>query len=92
MVEDNRVDCRRCGFKWAVSADKRGRKDLLCVNCRAKKQTIIQYGLLRCIPHEGQVDSDLNPITDEGELFLPGVRVCGHKDCVTVTHIVGDAQ
>lgn len=88
ILQDNQVECRRCGFKWLVSADKRGRKDLLCVSCRVKPASTIQYGKLRCTPHQGQLDDDLNPIDDSGRLLHPGERVCGHKDCVNVLHIV----
>ena len=88
MVEDNRVECRRCSFVWTVAAEKRGRKDLLCINCRARKQTVINYGDLRCMPHEGLVDVDLNPIDELGRILKPGDRVCGHRDCMNDTHIV----
>ena len=88
MVESNLVECRRCSFVWTVAADKRGRKDLLCINCRARKQKVITYGELRCEPHEGLVDNDLNPIDEQGKLLKVGERVCGHKDCMNDTHIV----
>lgn len=88
MVEDNRVECRRCSFVWAVPYEKRGRKDLLCINCRAKKQTVITYRGLRCEPHQGLVDQDLNPIDEQGRLLKMGERVCGHKDCMNDSHIV----
>jgi hypothetical protein len=53
-----------------------------------KPASTIQYGKLRCTPHQGQLDDDLNPIDDSGRLLHPGERVCGHKDCVNVLHIV----
>ena len=88
MVEDNKVECRRCSFVWAVAAEKRGRKDLLCINCRAKKQKVITYGGLRCEPHDGLVDQDLNPIDEQGRWLKQGERICGHKDCMNSSHIV----
>jgi hypothetical protein len=87
-LQDNQVECRRCGFKWAVNAEKRGRKDLLCISCRVKPAKTIQYGKLRCTPHQGKLDADLNPIDDEGNLIFEGERICGHKDCVNETHIL----
>lgn len=87
-MEDNQVECRRCGFKWAVNAEKRNRKDLLCISCRAKPAKVIQYGKLRCIPHNGELDALLRPIDDQGNLVFVGVRVCGHTDCVNPKHIV----
>ena len=87
-MQDNQVECRRCGFKWAVNAEKRGRRDLLCVSCRVKPATTIQYGKLRCQPHKGAVDHNLNPIDDSGKLIFAGERICGHRDCVNPSHIV----
>jgi len=88
VLQDNQVQCRRCGFLWTVNAEKRGRKDLLCVSCRVKPASTIQYGKLRCMPHKGLLDQNLNPIDENGVLFLVGERVCGHKDCVNEAHIV----
>ena len=88
VMQDNQIECRRCGFQWAVSNEKRGRKDLLCVSCRMKPANMLQYGKLRCIPHKGALDNDLNPIDEFGVLVLAGVRVCGHRDCINVAHVV----
>ena len=90
VLQDNQVECRRCGFRWAVNAEKRGRKDLLCISCRVKPATTIQYGKLRCSPHQGKLDHDLNPIDDNGDLLLPGERVCQHRDCINPAHVVSD--
>jgi len=79
--------CRHCGFVWSVAAEFKDRTDLLCKSCRAKPQKVIQYGGLRCEPHSGAFDQDDNPIDDQGELVLPGLRICGHKDCVSVKHV-----
>jgi hypothetical protein len=51
---------------------------------------MIQYGKLRCIPFQGALDPEMNPIDDQGALVHPGERVCGHKDCVNPAHIVSD--
>jgi hypothetical protein len=40
------------------------------------------------MPHKGLLDQNLNPIDENGVLFLVGERVCGHKDCVNEAHIV----
>ena len=84
----NEVECRRCGWKWVVSPDKKHDKSLLCKSCRVKPAKVIQYGGLRCEPWLGRVNDDLDPIDDTGALFLPGLRTCGHRDCVNVKHIV----
>lgn len=80
--------CRRCGFKWSVSAENKDRTDLLCKSCRVKPAKVIQYGGLRCEPHNGLFDEDDNPIDAEGRLILVGERVCGHSDCVNPKHVV----
>jgi hypothetical protein len=87
-VQDNQVECCRCGFKWVVNAEKRGRRDLKCISCRVKPALTIQYGKLRCSPYQGLLDADLNPIDSNGALVLPGFRLCNHKDCVNPAHIV----
>ena len=89
-MDSIRVECRRCGFIWVVAPDKRGRKDLLCISCRAKPQKSIQYGVLRCIPHLGDLDSLLRPIDDLGQFVFPGERVCGHSDCINPKHVGGE--
>jgi len=90
VMQDNQVECCRCGFKWAVNAEKRGRRDLLCVSCRVKPATTIQYGKLRCQPHRGAVNADLDPVDEQGLLVIPGERICTHRDCINPSHIVGD--
>jgi hypothetical protein len=46
----------------------------------------IQYGASRCVPWRGDFDRDDNPI-HHGILFLPGKRLCGHRDCVNANHV-----
>jgi hypothetical protein len=87
-MQDNQVECCRCGFKWVVNAEKRGRKDLKCISCRVKPAVTIQYGKLRCTPHQGLLDSNLNPIDSNGSAVMPGFRLCEHRDCVNPTHVV----
>ena len=46
----------------------------------------ISYGFGKpCKPWGGEFDRDENPLVD-GELFMPGERICGHKDCVELEH------
>lgn len=42
-----------------------------------------------CISHAGLYDDDDNPLADDGSLYLPGVRLCGHRDCVNPRHLEG---
>jgi hypothetical protein len=40
-----------------------------------------------CLPWHGDFDEQDNPIQD-GEMYRPGIRTCGHRDCVRQSHIV----
>lgn len=86
-MDENKTICSRCGFVWTVNQAKKGRTDLLCVSCRAKPSSVIQYGDLRCMPWQGDFDGFDNPRMD-GTLVLPGLRVCGHRDCINPKHVV----
>jgi len=87
MVEDNKAVCDRCGHVWQVNLVKANRKGLLCASCRAKTATLVQYGDLKCIPWQGDFDENDQPILD-GEYYLPGIRLCNHRDCTNVRHIL----
>ena len=44
----------------------------------------------KCLPwHGGFAADDITPLDDEGKPVLPGVRGCGHNDCVNPSHIIG---
>lgn len=45
--------------------------------------------MLECKSHTGHYDDLDNPLTDDGQLFMPGKRSCGHSDCVQPAHIEG---
>ena len=45
-----------------------------------------------CISHTGLFDDWENPLDDKGELFMPGLRLCQHSDCVNPTHLVSYAR
>jgi hypothetical protein len=40
-----------------------------------------------CTPYTGNLNDDWLPVTDTGDLFMPGVRSCERKDCVNVEHV-----
>jgi hypothetical protein len=87
-MDDNKIICNRCGYIWVVSSQKRERKDLFCVSCRAKPaKKIVQYGNLKCMPHQGEfADDGVTPLSGGVEV-LPGKRICNHSDCVNPEHI-----
>ena len=91
--------CSHCGSN-SLSREaiqkrlSRGSTRRLCPDCSAAKKTTLAYGDLICKPWAGDFDLDtLAPIKDGFE-FMPGERLCGHKDCVEPTHVIGntDAQ
>jgi hypothetical protein len=47
----------------------------------------IQYGDGYCLPWGGDFDQYNRPMID-GHLYLPGLRTCGHLDCVLISHVV----
>jgi len=90
--------CDRCGQPVCrrVIAKRLTRKSEnpnYCFACVAKPVARIGYmhpvlGEIWCIPHVGDLNDDLYPVTDLGELYKPGERICGHRDCVNSQHVV----
>lgn len=44
-------------------------------------------GQIQCYPHKGEVNELWQPLNVLGELYRPGVRLCGNKDCINTAHI-----
>jgi hypothetical protein len=86
-VEENQVQCRKCGFIWVVVPKKKHLAQY-CASCRAKPAKMVKYNGEICVPFHGKFDRFDRPIVD-GVLFMPGDRICGHSDCVAQAHIVG---
>lgn len=86
------MNCSRCGIKISDASIERrkarGTFDGRCQDCRGHKSNELKYDGEVCRPWRGEVDEDLNPIDRKLRLYLPGVRVCGHKDCVSKEHII----
>ena len=95
--ENGDILCEQCGkiIRYDAWSRRKGRGSEdwdKCFDCRATQTYKVSYrhkilGLITCQPWQFEVDADLNPIKD-GELFRPGLRICGHKDCVNLVHIV----
>jgi hypothetical protein len=85
---DEEKTCRRCGMRWE-SSTQRKTDTPFCASCRAKRHKIVRYGERVCIPHHGEYDEEDNPM-ESGILVLPGIRICGHKDCVNIDHVITD--
>jgi hypothetical protein len=86
------MNCERCGIeidsKTIERRKGRGILDQRCSDCRVKQLNEIKYNGIICRPWRGEVDEDLNPIDGQLRLYLPGIRTCGHRDCVTKDHII----
>ena len=86
------MNCNRCGIELSEQAVERrkarGTFDGKCSDCRAKPTYEIKYDGDKCRPWSGRVDEDFNPIDERLRPYLPGIRTCGHKDCVSKEHII----
>jgi hypothetical protein len=86
------MSCNRCGIKIdpmiLMKRKARGNNNNLCKDCGMKPQNEIKQNKTICRPWRGEVDQELNPIDERGNLFAPGLRTCGYKDCVNRSHII----
>jgi hypothetical protein len=55
---------------------------------RDKKWTHKTLGVIVCNPWPFELDEQWRPITDDGDLYRPGERICGLKDCVRLVHVI----
>lgn len=101
-LKDTTIACDQCGQRvtynvWSPSK-RRGKDNWgLCRDCKNIQQDSVAYthpvlGLIKCFPYKGQVDDLWRPLKPDGELFKPGVRMCGHSDCVNSHHVVQDVS
>jgi hypothetical protein len=90
------MNCERCGIeideRTIVRRKARGQDDQRCSDCRTQHLYEIKYEGIVCRPWRGEVDEDLNPIDGQLRLYLPGIRTCGHRDCVNKEHIIQTPQ
>ena len=82
--------CRRCGYPddgGHISKRVERGQDQLCASCAAQPAKTVKsdYGI--CRPWDGEFDQDDNPVDNQGNLYRPGVRLCGNSDCVAKKHI-----
>ena len=87
-----KVVCDRCGFVWFVGDGQRIKFGALCAGCRMRPAKVVRSSFgLACRPWHGSFNEFDEPVLGDA-LFLPGRRLCGHSDCVEVSHIdVGGA-
>ena len=80
------AQCYRCGFRWEIKA-KRNNLRAKCDSCKTIRKERIDYDGEPCLAWQGEFDLEDNPMLD-GELYMRGHRLCQHKDCCNVNHIV----
>jgi hypothetical protein len=84
--------CERCGVKQnntvIVGEKATRRRSPLCESCQAKPATTVITAYGKCRPHKGPFDEWDNPMDEfTGELYRPGIRLCGMRDCIELKHI-----
>jgi hypothetical protein len=100
-VENEIVYCTRCGqaqnyeqvYKRVI---RKAVNALWCRDCRDDRKEIRRdhswkhpaLGRIYCWLWTGDLDDNWQPIDDDGQLYRPGERICGLKDCVKQSHII----
>jgi late competence protein required for DNA uptake (superfamily II DNA/RNA helicase) len=100
-VENEIVYCTRCGQSQSFEqVYKRKIRNAVnaewCRDCRDDRTEIRRdyawkhpaLGKVHCWLWTGELNDNWQPITEDGELYRPGKRLCGLKDCVKQAHII----
>ena len=92
------IFCRQCGIiityeVWYKRKIRNRENWDHCRDCIAtpKKVEVFVHpslGRIACVPYVGELNELWQPINAVGDLYLPGERICGHKDCVNTNHIL----
>ena len=84
--------CNRCGIEFSKDiASKRKERNQLhldCTDCTMRPTKHLVKDGEWCRPHQGEVDDLLRPLDENGRLYKPGMRTCGHSDCVRGSHVL----
>lgn len=92
-LEDNlyQATCERCGFKWVfnnrVLGADRNYDTGLCRSCKATPVERLFRNGWDCRVWHGDFDLDTMQPLLNGQVFRPGIRLCGNRDCVRPSHI-----
>ncbi len=99
VLETKSLICKRCGVDIVISVDawekrnSRGKSSDYCKDCTARPVTKEHHGKMICKPWMGELDLDtMTPIDSAGRPYMPGIRTCGHNDCVNSAHVFGREQ
>jgi hypothetical protein len=90
-TKGNQMECLRCGiedFGAGISRRVNRGDEQHCAACVAQPKTRVMYQGEMCHPWTGLHDEFDNPVTASKQLFMPGVRTCGHRDCVRASHVI----
>ena len=89
------VPCSRCGISipaaTMIKRKVRGSAEDRCRDCVATESGRVAHPSSAgdCYPWHGDVDLDtMQPLKPNGELHMPGNRLCGHADCCNRNHVV----
>ena len=55
---------------------------------KSKRTDHPELGVIWCYIWNGELNDDWYPIDDNGKLYMPGLRICGFKDCVSSQHVI----
>lgn len=55
---------------------------------KSKRTDHPELGVIWCYIWSGELNDDWYPIDDKGKPYMPGVRICGFKDCVAEQHVI----
>lgn len=85
--------CPRCGQYipgYVLEArKKRNAQRTDCADCEAGQRKHIRYGNQVCVAWVGDIDLDtMQPLDERGRPHMPGIRTCGHNDCVNSAHVM----
>jgi hypothetical protein len=90
LQKDEMAVCLQCGTEdnsgYITKRVNRG-SEQLCSSCAARPAKIVNTKYGKCRPWHGDFDEWENPLNKYGELYRPGVRLCGYRDCIEKTHI-----
>jgi hypothetical protein len=100
-IQNEIVYCTKCGiatdkeqvYKRTI---RKAVNPTWCRDCRDDRTEIRRdykwnhpvLGRISCWLWIHELNDDWWPIDENGELFRPGKRICGLKDCVRLTHII----
>ena len=98
MDKNTDILCIQCGQTIPTTTweKRKSRKRVdwnQCKDCRAVANPRVSrvhpiLGRIECKAYMGEVNDFWQPVDLNGDLFMPGERICGASDCVNRNHVV----